>query len=70
MTHEQIKFLKSLDIEGTSGTIQSILMRDDLRTISYTKTLEFLIKTLKLERDKLVLDNIRLTKEFMKNENI
>lgn len=70
MTHEQIKFLKSLDIEGTSGTIQSILMRDDLRTISYTKTLEFLIKTLKLERDKLVMDNIRLTKEFMKNENI
>lgn len=70
MTHEQIKFLKNLDIEGTSGTIQSVLMRDDLHTISYTKTLEFLIKTLKLERDKLVLDNIRLTKEFMKNENI
>lgn len=64
MTREQIEFIKSLDKDATSGTIQSILIREDLQQMPYTKALEFLIRSLKSEKDFLIEDNIKLSKQY------
>lgn len=64
MTPKQIEFLKSLDKGGCDGTIQSILLGKDLNTIPYQSVLEFVLTQIKKEKDLLVQDNIRLSKEI------
>ncbi len=61
MTKDQIKQLQSLDPKGMDGTFQSILLQDNLHETPYVKVLEFLVSTLKKEKDFLISQNIELS---------
>ena len=69
MNQIQIDFIKQLDPESQSGTIQSILLRDDLNMCNYTKTLEFLLQTTIGERKMLIEENMKLSK-ILKDRNL
>ena len=62
MNQIQIDFIKQLDPESQSGTIQSILLRDDLNMCNYTKTLEYLLQVTIGERKMLIEENMKLSK--------
>lgn len=61
MTKDQIEFLQSLDKEGMDGTIQTVLMSDNLQVVSFVSVLTHLVKQLKAEKDSLIKDNIKLS---------
>lgn len=65
----QIDFIRQLDPESQSGTIQSILLRDDLNMCNYTKTLEFLLQVTIGERKMLIEENMKLSK-ILKEHNL
>jgi hypothetical protein len=65
----QIDFIKELDPESQSGTIQSILLRDDLNMCNYTKTLEHLLQVTIGERKMLIEENMKLSK-ILKDRNL
>ena len=69
MNAQQIDFIKQLDPDSQSGTIQSILLRDDLNMCNYTKTLEFLLQTTIGERKMLIEENMKLSK-ILKDRNL
>ena len=69
MNQIQIDFIKELDPESQSGTIQSILLRDDLNMCNYTKTLEFLLQVTIGERKMLIEENMKLSK-ILKDRNL
>ena len=69
MNQIQIDFIRQLDPESQSGTIQSILLRDDLNMCNYTKTLEFLLQTTIGERKMLIEENMKLSK-ILKDRNL
>ena len=62
MNTQQVDFIKQLDPGSKSGTIQSIILRDDLNMCNYTKTLEFLLQTTIGERKMLIEENMKLSK--------
>jgi len=66
---QQIDFIKQLDPHSQSGTIQSILLRDDLNMCNYTKTLEFLLQVTIGERKMLIEENMKLSK-ILKDRNL
>ena len=63
MTKDQFEFIKSLDKSSMDGTIQSVLIREGLHEVPYVKVLEFLVSTLKSEKDFLVKQNITLSNQ-------
>lgn len=65
----QIDFIKSLDKGGLNGTIQSVLLRNDLNICRYEKTLEFLLQTTIGERTMLIEENKKLSK-ILKEHNL
>lgn len=69
MNTQQIDFIKQLDPESQSGTIQSILLRDDLNMCNYTKTLEYLLQVTIGERKMLIEENMKLSK-ILKDRNL
>ena len=69
MNQIQVDFIKQLDPESQSGTIQSILLRNDLNMCNYTKTLEFLLQTTIGERKMLIEENMKLSK-ILKDRNL
>lgn len=69
MNQIQIDFIKQLDPESQSGTIQSILLRDDLNMCNYTKTLEHLLQATIGERKMLIEENMKLSK-ILKDRNL
>ena len=69
MNQIQIDFIKQLDPESQSGTIQSILLRDDLNICNYTKTLEHLLQVTIGERKMLIEENMKLSK-ILKDRNL
>ena len=66
---QQIHFIKQLDPDSQSGTIQSILLRDDLNMCNYTKTLEHLLQVTIGERKMLIEENMKLSK-ILKDRNL
>ena len=62
MNTQQIDFIKQLDPESQSGTIQSVLLRNDLNMCNYTKTLEHLLQVTIGERTMLIEENMKLSK--------
>ena len=69
MNAQQIDFIKQLDPESQSGTIQSVLLRNDLNMCNYTKTLEHLLQTTIGERKMLIEENMKLSK-ILKDRNL
>ena len=67
MNQIQIDFIKQLDPESQSGTIQSVLLRNDLNMCNYTKTLEFLLQTTIGERNFYEEENKRFAKILKEN---
>lgn len=53
MNTEQIELLSSLDPEGLSGTVQSVLFQKNIDKLDYTTTLEYLLST--IIREKAIL---------------
>lgn len=64
MKHQEIEFIKSLDPEEIDGTIQSILMREDLQYVPFIEILKFLVKAQVGEKLFLVKQNISLWDEI------
>ena len=69
MNAQQIDFIKQLDPESQSGTIQSVLLRNDLNMCNYTKTLEHLLQVTIGERKMLIEENMKLSK-ILKDRNL
>lgn len=67
MTPTQIERLKLLDPDGVNGTIQSVLLRDDLHTQSSENTLYWLLKMTLLEKETLMKENKKYFKCLKKN---
>lgn len=64
MNREQIEFIKSLDKEQMDGTIQSVLLSEGLTIKSFDAVCRHLLVNLKAEKDYLIRDNIKLSKEL------
>lgn len=62
MKKEQIDFIRSLDQNGTDGTIQSVLLRGDLAHCKFEATLCFLVQGLKADKDTLYKENMLMRK--------
>lgn len=69
MNTSQIDFIRQLDPDSQSGTIQSILLRNDLNMCNYTKTLEHLLQVTIGERKMLIEENMKLSK-ILKDRNL
>lgn len=69
MNRENINFLRSLDPEGCDGTLQSVLLDEGITTKPFDAVAMHLLKQLKLEKDFLIRDNIRLSKELNKENS-
>ena len=67
MNTQQIDFIKQLDPESQSGTIQSVLLRNDLNMCNYTKTLEHLLQVTIGERNFYEEENKRFAKILKEN---
>lgn len=67
MTPTNIQKLKLLDPKGKSGTIQSVVLRNDLHSQSYENTLYWLLKVTLLEKDALEKENAKYVKELKKH---
>lgn len=61
MNKEQEEFFRSLDEEGLDGTVQSLLLNDNLEAVPFEKAAKFLITRLFEEKQALVQDNIKLS---------
>lgn len=61
MTKDQIEFLKSLDTTAVDGTIQSVLIQENLTKVSFENVSRFLLMNLVREKQFLIQDNIRLS---------
>jgi len=68
MKKEQIEFLKSLDPDGIDGTIQSVLMREDLDQCPFENALMFLLKQTMAEKSFLIKQNIELSNGLFKEK--
>lgn len=64
MNQMQIDFIKNLDKDGLNGSVQSILLRNDLNICRYEKTLEHLLQVTIGERTMLIEENKKLSKIF------
>ena len=67
MTPANIQKLKLLDPKGKSGTIHSVVLRNDLHSQSYESTLYWLLKVVLMEKDALEKENKRFFKVLKEN---
>ena len=66
MNIQQITWLKSLDKEGTFGTVQNVLMSGDLSTAPFENVAKYLLTCMKDERMTLLAENERMRKALQK----
>ena len=69
MNITQINWLKSLDPDGMDGSLQQILLRNDLQTIPFDKVAQVLIVSLVNDKLTLITENKKLS-QILKNENL
>lgn len=67
MTPQQIEKLKVLDPDGNSGTIQSVLLRDDLNNVQFSEACYWLLKQTLQEKQSLQMENSKLANILKKN---
>ena len=67
MNLNQIEFLKSLDPNQEYGTIQRVLMEENLSIIPFENVAKYLISTMMDERNLLVKENTLMQKELQKH---
>lgn len=66
MTPNQVEFLRSLDKDGTFGTIQSVLLNPDLSKTPFESVCKYLLTCMKDERMTLLAENERMRKALQK----
>lgn len=66
MNLNQVEFIRSLDKEGTFGTIQSVLLNPDLSKIPFESAAKYLLTCMKDERMTLMQENERMRKALEK----
>lgn len=69
MNKDEINLIKKLDPEGINGTIQSLLLRDDLNTVVFKEALVYLLRNTLNERQAYMDENKKLT-EILKKHNL
>ena len=69
MNNAQKQFFKDLDPQGVDGTIQALLMREDLHAVSLVDALIAVVKQLSIDKRALVKNNIDLCVQLMGNNN-
>lgn len=67
MNLNQIEFLKALDPNQEYGTIQRVLMEENLSIIPFENVTKYLISTMTDERKLLVKENTLMQKELQKH---
>ena len=66
MNINQIEFIRSLDKEGSFGTVQNVLMSGDLSTAPFENVAKYLLTCMKDERMTLLAENERMRKALQK----
>lgn len=66
MNINQIEFIRSLDKDGTFGTVQNVLMSSDLSTVPFENVCKYLLTCMKDERMTLLAENERMRKALQK----
>lgn len=69
MKENEIRFLVSLDMDRTSGTIQDLLMRPNILNMPYHKALEYLVKQT-LEEKKALTEENRVLSSVLKRAGL
>jgi hypothetical protein len=64
---QQITWLKALDPNQEYGTIQRVLMEDNLSIVPFENVAKYLISTMMDERKLLVKENALMQKELQKH---
>ncbi len=67
MNQSQIDFIKSLDTEKQHGTIQGVLMGDNLSVAPFENIAKYLLKMLVDERHALMEENVKMRKVLVDN---
>lgn len=67
MKPEQIEFLKSLDVNGEYGTLQSVLMQDNLNQVAFDNACKYLLKMMMSERQMFLKENIKYARVLKEN---
>lgn len=67
MNLNQVEFLKALDPTQEYGTIQRVLMEDNLSIVPFENVAKYLISTMMGERKLLVKENTLMQKELQKH---
>ena len=66
MTPNQIQFLKQLDPDQMYGSLQRVLMEDNLSMIPFENTAKYLLNCMMDERKELLQVNERMRKALVK----
>lgn len=67
MNLNQIEFLKALDPNQEYGTIQRVLMEENLSIVPFENVAKYLINTMVDERKLLIKENTLMQKELQKH---
>ncbi len=67
MNQSQIDFIKSLDKDQQHGTIQGVLMGDNLSVAPFESVAKYLLKMLSDERYALMEENVKMRKVLVDN---
>ena len=67
MNQSQIDFIKSLDKDQQHGTIQGVLMGDNLSAAPFESVAKYLLKMLSDERYALMEENVKMRKVLVDN---
>jgi Mn-containing catalase len=68
MNKDEIDLIKKLDPEQINGTIQSVLLRDDLHKLVFKEVLYYLLKTTLSEKEFYMKDNEKLANILKKHK--
>lgn len=66
MTPNQVQFLKQLDPDQMYGSLQRVLMEDNLSMIPFENTAKYLLNCMMDERKELLQVNERMRKALVK----
>lgn len=67
MNQCQIDKIKALDKDSTDGSIQSLLLRSDLKQVQFSEACFYLAQVLKGDKEALLLENAKLVKILKKH---
>jgi hypothetical protein len=67
MKQEQINYLKSLDPKSEYGTLQRVLLEDNLNVVPFESVLRYLVENLMVEKETLFKENQKYVRILKQN---